>query len=74
MKNRFNRAIKIRRTTISEFKTVVKQAKYKSKACVTIADKKHVVESCVLSCGTFSECYELCTSNGIKLISYEAVF
>lgn len=72
MKSIYSRNVKIRRTTISEFKTVVRQAKYKSKACVTIADKKHAVESCVLSCGTFSECYELCTSYGIKLISYEA--
>lgn len=74
MKSIYSRNMKIRRTTISEFKTVVRQAKYKSKACVTIADKKHAVESCVLSCGTFSECYEICTSCGIKLISYEAVF
>lgn len=74
MKNVSSRQIKIRRTTISEFKTVVKQAKLKSKACITISDKKHAVESCVLSCGTFSECYELCASNGIKLISYEARF
>ena len=74
MKSIYSRNVKIRRTTISEFKTVVRQAKYKSKACVTIADKKHAVESCVLSCGTFSECYEICTSCGIKLISYEAVF
>ena len=72
MKNRSNRDIKIRRKTISEFKTVVRQAKLKSKACITITDKKHAVESCVLSCGTFSECYEICTSYGIKLISYEA--
>lgn len=74
MKNRSNRDIKIRRTTISEFKTVVRQAKLKSKACITISDKKHAVESCVLYCGTFSECYELCASCGIKLISYEARF
>ena len=72
MKSVSSKNIKIRRTTISEFKTIVKQTKLKSKACITISDKKHAVESCVLSCGTFSECYELCTSNGIKLISYEA--
>ena len=74
MKSVSSRQIKIRRTTISEFKSIVKQVRYKSKACITIADKKHAVESCVLSCGTFSECYELCASNGIKLISYEARF
>lgn len=74
MKSVSTRQMKIRRTTISEFKTVVKQAKFKNKARVTIADKKHAVESCVLSCGTFSECYELCISNGIKLISFEAVY
>ena len=74
MKSIYNRNIKIRRTTISEFKNIVKQARYKSKACITITDKKHAVESCVLSCGTFSECYEICTSCGIKLISYEARF
>lgn len=74
MKNTSTRQIKIRKTTISEFKNTVKQAKLKSKACITIADKKHAVESCVLSCGTFSECYELCTLNGIKLISYEACY
>lgn len=72
MKSVSNRNIRIRRTTISEFKTIVKQAKLKSKACITIADKKHTVDSCVLSCGTFSQCYELCASYGIKLISYEA--
>lgn len=72
MKSVSSKQIKIRRATISEFKTVVRQVKYKSKACITITDKKHAVESCVLSCGTFSECYELCTLNGIKLISYEA--
>ena len=74
MKNVSSRQIKIRRTTISEFKSIVKQAKLKSKACVTISDKKHAIESCVLSCGTFSECYELCFSCGIQLISYEAKF
>ena len=73
MKSVTTRQIKIRKITISEFKTVVKQAKLKSKACVTIIEKKHAVESCVLSCGTFSECYKICTSCGIKLISYEAV-
>ena len=74
MKSVSNRNIKIRRITISEFKTIVKQTKLKSKACITITDKKHAVESCVLSCGTFSECYELCALCGIKLISYEAKF
>jgi len=74
MKTRWSCNIKIRQRTIAEFKTVVKDVGYTSKARILITDKRHTTEECVLRCGSFAECYELCSKSGITLITYQGIY
>ena len=68
-----NRAIKNKAKTLAEFKNVVKNAHLKSTAVVTLCDKKRNVASEQMRIGSYIEAYALCVSNGIKMISYQAV-
>lgn len=65
--------MKNRAKTLSEFKSVVKNAHLKSSAIVTLCDKKRNVASEQMRIGNYIEAYALCSECGIKMISYQAV-
>ena len=66
--------IKIRAKTLAEFKNVVDNAHFKAKAIATLCDKKHNVVSKQMNIGSYVEACVLCEKNGIKMISYQAVY
>lgn len=66
--------MKIRSKTLSEFKNVIDNAHFKVKAIATLCDKKHSVVSRQMNIGSYVEAYALCESNGIKMISYQAIY
>lgn len=69
-----NRTIKNKARTLAEFKCVVKDARLKAEAVVTLRDKKRNVFSGNMRIGSYIEAYELCRLSEISLVSYQAVF
>ena len=74
MKTISKNQMKIRAKTLAEFKNVVKNAHLKCSATVTLYDKKRNITSETMRIGSYIEAYALCTANGIKMISYQAVY
>ena len=69
-----NRLIKNKARTLAEFKCVVKDARLKAEAVVTLRDKKRNVFSGNMRIGSYVEAYGLCRLSEIILVSYQAVF
>lgn len=69
-----NRMIKNKARTLAEFKCVVKDARLKAEAIVTLRDKKRNVFSGNMRIGSYIDAYELCRLSEISLVSYQAVF